>query len=159
MSWAYRGGIYSWGSICGSLPPAIEIIGLVTELDVGAKLINELMAWYKEFPFPEYQPAGMNIPTTVANSSLCHVSVTKWQHATGLDRDSAERKERCGGLTADVAKFTVEMLNKVADTGAFEGKFKPAAVVGECMTCHSKFTHGKESCTDCHGESYTEPHF
>ncbi len=155
MSWAYRGGIYSWGSICGALPPAIDVIGLVTDLENGAILINELMAFYKDAAFPEFQPAGMNVPTTVANSSLCHVSVTTWQHASGLDRNSPERKERCAGVTADVAKFTVEMLNKLADTGAYEGKFKPDDVVGQCMTCHSALTHGKESCTHCHGDPHS----
>ncbi len=156
MHWAYRGGIYSWGSLCGALPPAIEVIGLVTDLETGAKLINELMAWYKDFPFPEYAGDGQELPTTVADSSLCHVSVTKWMQVMNVPRSDPQRSERCGRLTADVTKYTVEMLNKLADTGSFEGVHKPSASVGECMTCHDKmvYAHGKESCIACHGDPH-----
>ncbi len=119
-------------------------------------MINELMAWYKDTPFPIYQPKGMNLPTTVADSSLCHVSVTKFMQLMDIPRDSPERKERCGGLTADVAKFTVAMLNDFADQKLNTGVFKPSAPVGECMTCHSKmsYAHGKENCVSCHGDPH-----
>ncbi len=155
MGWAYRGGIYSWGSICGALPPAIDLIGLVTDLDTGQKLINELMAWYKDFPFPAYPGDGTPLPTTVADSSLCHVSVTKWMQVANVPREDKTRSERCGRLTADVTKFTVEMLNSLSDN-KFEAKHKPSAVVGECMACHSKlsYAHGKETCTACHGDPH-----
>lgn len=130
------------------------VIGLVTEGQTNEKLVNELMAWYKDFPFPEYQPAGLNLPTTVAKSSLCHVSVTKWMRLTGLPRSAPERSERCAGLSADVAKFTANMLNQLFESGDYNPAFKPADTVGECMTCHSGNAHGKESCVECHGDPH-----
>lgn len=93
------------------------------------------------------------LPTTVADSTLCHVSVTKFMDAAGVARATPERKARCGALTADVAKFTVELLNAQAD-GTFVSKYKPAAVVGACMSCHSTDSHGKENCTPCHGDPH-----
>ncbi len=118
------------------------------------------MAWYEKTPFPLYQPADP-VPTTVANSTLCHVSVTKWLMETGEDAKSPLKKMRCGGLTADVVAKTIEMLDKHF-AGNFDREFMPAAVVGECKTCHGSepiMVTGKESCTNCHDESFkTFPH-
>lgn len=121
-------------------------------------MVNELMAWYKDTPFPIYQPAGLNLPTTVADSSLCHVSVTKFMQELDIPRDDPRRSERCGGLTADVAKFTVAMLNDYADHKLTTGIFKPSPAVGECMACHSQvsWAHGKENCTSCHGDPHND---
>jgi hypothetical protein len=155
---AFKSGVYGWGSICGALVPAIYAINLVAEGEEQVAMINELMAWYKDTPFPIYQPAGMNLPTTVADSSLCHVSVTKFMQELGIPRDDPQRKERCGGLTADVAKFTVAMLNDYADKSLTTGVFKPSSAVGECMACHSSISwaHGKESCVLCHGDPHND---
>ncbi len=149
-----RGGVQSWGTLCGSLIAACGIIGLVCNKENSANLVNNLMAWYQQFPFPEYQPAGMNLPTTVAGSTLCHISVTKWLEVNGGKHGDPPRKERCGGLTADVAKFTVEMLNELADKQAFTVIFKPAAAVSACKTCHADDTIGKDDCTTCHGDPH-----
>ncbi len=130
---------------------------MVADTETNSKMINQLMAWYAEFPFPEYQPAGMDIPTTVANSSLCHVSVTKFMQAHGFERSDPERGERCAGVTADVCKFTVQMLNQFADSGTFETTLTPAAIVGDCMACHDTAispAHGKENCYECHGDPH-----
>jgi hypothetical protein len=155
---AFKSGIHGWGSICGALVPAIYAITLVAEGDEQKDMVNELMAWYKDTPFPIYQPKGLNLPTTVADSSLCHVSVTKFMQLLDIPRDDPQRSERCGGLTADVAKFTVAMLNDFADKKLATGVFKPSAVVGECMACHSKmeWAHGKETCTSCHGDPHND---
>lgn len=154
---SFKGGVESWGSICGALVPAIAVIGLVAKGAAKTAMVNELMAWYAEFPFPEYQPKGLNLPGVPVNSSLCHVSVTKWMDATGFGpRSAPERGERCAGVTADVCKKTVEMLNKWASEGAFAATLGPSPVVGECMACHSEtykpYAHGKESCTECHDD-------
>jgi hypothetical protein len=150
---AFLGGVQNWGSICGALPPAIFTINLVVRGDRQVDMINELMAWYKATPFPIFQPRGMNLPTTVADSSLCHASVTKFLHVMNVPRNSRERIERCGGLTADVTKFTVTMLNdfvdRKLDTGIF---YKPSPIVEGCMACHSARTHGKETCSACHAD-------
>lgn len=128
------------------------IINLFHEGPTATALTNELFAWYSQAAFPIYQPK-MSLPTTVADSTLCHVSVTKYMHETKFAKGSDERKTRCAGVAADVARFTAELLNAQAD-GKFESKYKPAAVVGECMTCHTNDVQGKDDCTPCHGDPH-----
>ena len=70
-------------------------------------------------------------------------------------RSRPERKERCAGLTADVCKFTVQMLNKYLEGTFKPGEYTSPAVAGECMVCHGEmepFAHGKENCLDCHDD-------
>ncbi|MDW7650647.1 MAG: hypothetical protein SCK29_12540 [Bacillota bacterium] len=69
---------------------------------------------------------------------------------------SKEKKERCGGLSGDVAKFTIDMLNEHFE-GAFAPTFMPTDDVGECKACHGKYTQGKDSCSVCHG-GLNDPH-
>jgi hypothetical protein len=148
------GGFFGWGSLCGALSSAVAVINLFHGTETATKLSNELFAWYSQCEFPAYQP-DMALPTTVADSVLCHVSITKFMGEAGVVRASKERKARCGGLTSDVAMFTVKMLNDEAD-GVFTPKYKPAAVVGECMSCHSTDSHGKDNCTPCHDDPHKE---
>ena len=160
MFWTARGGGAGWSSICGTLPPAMAAIGLVVDTDTAMEMVDELFAWFQGFAFPEYQPEGEDFPRVVGNSSLCHVQVTKWLKEAGYRQDSPERSMRCGGASADVAKFTVEMLNSYADL-AFEAVHKPVPIVGECMACHGgggfSDTRAKEDCTECHG-NLPDPH-
>ncbi len=149
MFWTARGGVAGWSSICGTIPPAQAAIGLVADTGDQMDMVNQLMGWFKQHPFPQYQPAEMDIPTSVAGSSLCHIAITKWCHETGFANNSPERSERCGGASADVAKFVAQMLNDYID-GVFEITYEPAAVVGECMACHGELSRGKETCTVCH---------
>ena len=153
QSYTYgSGGFYGWGSLCGALSSAVAVINLCHETAVATTLSNELFAWYSQAAFPMYK-TEFTLPTTVADSTLCHVSVTKFMDAAGVARATPERKARCGALTADVARFTVELLNAQAD-GTFVSKYKPAAVVGACMSCHSTDSHGKENCEPCHGDPH-----
>ena len=146
------GGFYGWGTLCGALSSAVHIINLFHETATANTMTNELLAWYQQCEFPIYQPDIKN-PTTVANSVLCHQSVTKFMSEAKVVRASDERKARCGGLTSDVSRFTVQMLNDFAD-GKFESKYKPAASVAACMSCHSTDSHGKEDCLPCHGDPH-----
>lgn len=143
--------------MCGALVPPLALFGVVAAHDgkVMSQLCDELMAWYQKFPFPEYQPAGMNLPQVPIDSSLCHVSVTKWMTVADVSRGSEERKHRCGGLTADTVIKAVEMLNDLADKGTFEATTKASPIAASCMSCHASdvkpYTHGKENCMSCHG--------
>jgi hypothetical protein len=150
--------VAGWGSICGSLPPAAVFISLFTDEATQVKLVDQLMAWYQQAPFPMYQPEKLNLPQTVAESTLCHVSITKFlKEGNGAwDMKSHEKHARCGGLSADVAVFTINMLNDHFDN-KFETLYKPAAGVSECKKCHGSFTQGKDSCTECHG-GLVDPH-
>jgi len=151
------GVLTGWASMCGALVPPLALFGVVAAHDgkMMGQLCDELMAWYQKFPFPEYQPAGMNLPQVPIDSSLCHVSVTKWMKEAGVARGSEERKHRCGGLTADTVIKAVNMLNEMADKGAFTATTQASLIAGTCMNCHGSavepFTHGKENCMQCHG--------
>jgi hypothetical protein len=153
----FSGGIVGWGTICGALVPPISLISaVVADKKIRDDMINDLMAWYTQFPFPEYQPT-MKLQRVAVGSTLCHVSVTTWCNAegVGLHAGTKERRERCAGLTVDVVKRTIEMMNGFADSGKFALAHKPHADVATCMACHkdatAPFTHGKESCMSCHG--------
>lgn len=169
------GGVAGWGTTCGSLIGASAAINLVTDKATAAKLVGELLAWYSQTPFPsqtsnkyavehaflvkEYK-SDKELPQSVSNSPLCHVSVTKWCQASGMASGSKERSERCGRLTGDVAAKAVELLNANL-AGSFASAFKLSDETQGCMTCHTKgenfamgqFTQGKMECTSCH-----EPH-
>lgn len=169
------GGMAGWGTTCGSLIGAAAAINLVTDKDMAKKLVDQLMTWYSQTPFPsetsnqyavkheflvkEYK-SDQELPQSVSNSPLCHVSVTEWCKASGMASGSKERSERCGRLTGDVAAKTVELLN-----ANLAGEFEPVFALSEetqgCIACHTKgenfemgqFTQGRMECTSCH-----EPH-
>ncbi|MBD3306649.1 hypothetical protein GF339_09570 [candidate division KSB3 bacterium] len=167
------GGIAGWGSVCGSINGASAIITLTAGKEY-AKLINELLAWYAEHPFPsdiandyaknheflvEEYKSDKVLPTSVSTSILCHVSVNTWCRTTGYASGSPERAERCGRLTGDVAAKTAELLNAYA-----VGKFVSTAFEkAECSNCHfmgenyeaGQFIIGKQrNCEDCHGDPH-----
>ncbi len=152
---SFAGGTEGWGSMCGSLIAPIQLIGMVAEGEEKSAMINELKAFYTKHPFPEYQTGEFDLPKVAVNSTLCHVSVTRWMDESGMGpRGSAERKARCAGVVADVCKFTAQMLNDYVDGKFKAGEFTAPSVAGECMACHGDnvkpFAFGKESCTDCH---------
>lgn len=101
---------YGIGSLCGALGGAVAAIGLVCEPADARKIAGELLGWYREHPFPEYQPEIKNV-SSVAGSVNCIDSVGKFMEASGLAMGSDERKARCGGLTGEVAAKAVELLN------------------------------------------------
>jgi len=168
------GGVIGWGSVCGTLNGSSAVITLVVGKEY-SKVVNELLAWYTETPFPsdisneyaknheflvEKYKTDKVLPQTVSRSTLCHVSVNTWCKATEHASKSPERAERCGRMSADVAAKTVELLNQYA-----LGKFVPtvAAKASECSECHfmgenyeaGQFIIGKErNCVDCHGDPH-----
>ncbi|NLW25356.1 MAG: C_GCAxxG_C_C family protein [Clostridia bacterium] len=161
MLWGATGGA-GWATLCGALIGAVTamnfVVGEKSDLD---KLIEELFGWYTTFPFPQYMPpvgkagkAEGKLPTSVAGSVLCHVSVSNWCAESKYRAEGRERSERCGRLTADVAAKTVELLNSY-HSNKFVPVFKHPESVGECMTCHGKGstlenTRGKMDCIQCH---------
>ncbi len=164
------GGVAGWATLCGALNGAAAAITLVTKnYD---PIINELMGWYENASFPSPQSneyanthqfavekykSDKVLATSVARSTLCHVSVTNWCKASGLASGSKERSERCARVAGDVAAYAVELLNLDA-----QGKFKPVYAsspeVAGCRECHFKgkdfkagqYTRGKMDCLQCH---------
>ena len=104
-------GGYGQQSLCGSLGGCCAIFGLFCEASEAGQLRNELYAWYKEKPFPEYQPEFKAPTTTVAGSVECRDSVNKYMDATGFTMADDGRKARCAAVTGETAAKAVEILN------------------------------------------------
>ncbi len=111
QAWVNAGGGYGQASLCGTLGVAAACIGMVCEVDQGKKVLYDLNEWYKTAEFPMYQPEGLDLPHTVANSLLCDESVNIYMEESGYEYGSAERKSRCAGVAADVTRKMVELLN------------------------------------------------
>ncbi len=150
-------GAYGWGTLCGALNGSLAVINLASPHH--EVIGNELIGWYTQFPFPsnkheEYCHIKKQI-TTVANSPLCHVSVSKWAVAANARINEPAKKDRCAKVSGDTAARAAELLN-----AALEGKLAPAYKVPQefshCMSCHQSKTslldneQGKMNCVSCH---------
>lgn len=153
-------GVSGWGTLCGALNGAAAAIYLTTDSKAANPVINELFNWYGVTELPSFVPATptstSKIDTSVADSQLCHVSVSKWCTKTGFKITSKERADRCGRLTASVVQYTVDLLNKQA-AGTFKATFVVPASVTECLACHGKgsamenvHVSNQDDCTNCH---------
>ncbi len=148
-------GMQAWGSLCGALNGAVAAMNLTIGGDL-EPLVNELFVWYEQTNLPDYTPQKhkFDIKKSIADSTLCHISVSNWCKVSGFKSFSPERIERCAWLVASVAKKTVELLNMKA-----EGKFKSVHPIKPevitCLACHGKGgmlenTKGKMNCSVCH---------
>ncbi len=102
---------YKVGTLCGSMAGAFGVIGLFVPTEDQDAMVMDLAAWYSAAAFPMYQPEKELI-TTVSGSVNCSESVTKWMAAAGVaEMSDPSRIARCAGVSADVARKVVEMLN------------------------------------------------
>ncbi len=146
-----EGGTSGWGTICGSNAGA----NMVTNIIIGPRIAgskdgmlmgSEVMQWYCDASMPIYTPKNPKqnneLPKTVSNSPLCHISVGKWMKASGKALSSPERKDRCARVSASVVYHVVELLNQWKD-GKYETKGDiPGLAYGinaqhNCNECHS----------------------
>lgn len=169
------GGTGGWGTICGALNGAAAMIGLMHAkkgIEAGARpldafpwyrLIAEVFRWYETAELPKYQPEecanSFEIPSSVAGSVLCHVSLSNWCKISGHKAFTPEMQERCRRLTADVARKTVDVLNCELKGAPFAGGLAPE--VKSCIDCHGKQDRadaiGKMTCSSCHKFSKEHP--
>jgi len=155
------GGIYSWGTICGALNSSLAINALASKNH--ADLGNELMGWYTLFPFPsDKHEAYCKIPnqiTTVANSPLCHVSVSTWVNANDPKArvNEPEKAERCAKVTGDTAAHMAQLLNDNLES-SFAVTYAAPEAMAHCMSCHQgkdsmlDNQQGKMNCLSCHDD-------
>jgi hypothetical protein len=152
MDWA-GAGVVGFGSLCGTLTGACAAIGLICAAPDARRFVSDLMTWYAETPLPTNLLARSgDLPQSKAESSLCHVSLSRWCRASGFASGSPERAERCSRLAGDVAAKAVELLNHGAP-----GLERPGEKT-VCRSCHylgpsyeaGQFTHGAEDCLTCH---------
>lgn len=160
-----KSGTSEWGTLCGALLGAASAMALFYGRKDRDPMVDELFRWYETTAFPIYMPKkevkkGISLkelPTSVSDSVLCHISVSRWSYTTGIPAQVPERSERCARLSADVAKKTVEILN-----AKLEGTFAPKVAWSKdyqyCTDCHggnpekfsSPILKGKMDCTPCH---------
>jgi hypothetical protein len=159
-----EGGISGWGTTCGVVNGAAALVGLLhgEKAKEGREgLINEFCAWYEQAALPVFAPKAddaLVIEPSAAGSLLCHVSVSRWQEASGCNAFSPEKRERCRRLTADGAIKIVEILNRY-----IEGCAPSAAITAEvqaCIDCHgvknARDAMVKMDCGACH--EFSGPH-
>ncbi|MBE8539834.1 C_GCAxxG_C_C family protein [Geoglobus acetivorans] len=160
-----KGGVVGWGTLCGTLNGAAWAAYLCLPEEEADKVVNELYAWYQVEELPKYKPpkamkAELDpMPSSVANSPLCHASVTNWCEVSGYKAFSPERSERCARLTADVARKAVELINAMHDGTFAYVYYEMDDDLNTCGSCHSnkgsliENTRGKMHCSSCHTES------
>lgn len=150
------GGVNGWATLCGAMNGAAYTIQLVSPEP--KPIIDELYTWAERTPLPDaaFKPknARFDITPSVANSVICHASIAAWTEASGHKAFSKERDDRCGQLTASVARKVVLLLNDQAE-GKFVAAMAPSEEVQECSGCHLKGsrmedTRGKMECFACH---------
>ena len=165
------GGINGWGTVCGTIAGAALTTNIIcgkddSGNDVGMAMSEELMGYYASAVIPSYEPVssmyggtdpaympGGTIPTSVPDTPLCHVSISKWMAVAGVTEFwTEERTERCARLAAQMAQKTTEMLNAWNDgtysySGAGAGPpFYPSPGIGS-STWHQP---AQEDCNECH---------
>jgi hypothetical protein len=152
--WAH-GGFAGWGALCGTMPGAGIVIGLVTkDTDVAEAMTNDLAFYYSYTDLPSFTPAKiLKAPIkhmTMAGTPVCHISVGKWMRAESVAFLSDGRAERCARLAANVAAETTVMLNAYVD-GTYQPKHKPLYnVIANGIT-------SQNNCSDCHGQNPPSP--
>jgi hypothetical protein len=150
-----EGGVAGWGTICGSNAGANIVANVIlgpritgAEGAENGHLIGaDMLDWYGRQSMPVFVPKNpkvdpKNIPHTISESPLCHVSVGKWMAVADKPIGSPERKDRCARVAASVAFHLVELLNQWKD-GKYEhaSKWAPLSNFGinaqqNCMECH-----------------------
>ena len=154
-----EGGVGGWGSLCGALNGAAAVIGLIhpgTDGSRRAQLIGELFSWYEHTNLPQFRPAqtagDLEVPSSVAKSVLCHVSVNRWCEVSRWGAFSPEKRERCRRLTADVVLKTVELLNRSQEPASRFAEL--SSETKSCVACHGKTDRAdamvKMRCNTCH---------
>jgi len=157
-----KGGVFNWGTLCGALNGSLYVMNLATGTSVD-QLGNELMGWYTTNPFPsalmDSYARFRGVRQTVADSPLCHLSVTKWCEETNFKINSDEKKDRCAKLAADTAAKAAELMN-AWKAGAFKGVYQPNAEFASCLSCHNGVAsqldneQGLANCTECHNDTH-----
>ena len=120
-----RGGA-GFKSLCGALNGAVAAMSLVSDSLSIIQREKQLGEWYKTYPFPsdignryatehsflvESYKSDKELPTSIANSVNCDLSVANWLEVSGLPYEAPERGERCARLVGDVAAQAVIILN------------------------------------------------
>ena len=169
------GGIGGWGSLCGVPNGCCAVLNLI---NLHGAHGSNVLGYYSETEFPTsavsdlYEAGGWTLPAgvpepipdedvlahTVARSPLCHISISKWCDAAGVNLKDTDghtttlKNDRCGKICADMAAFTAELIN-----GSTYAYVIPDATAA-CIVCHhtgsdapgTPAQNGKMDCAGCH---------
>ena len=105
---------YQATSLCGAMGGALGVFGLVLAPDDARAMTKQLNAWYTSTALPIYSGAPENkaANTTISATINCSDSVSKFMAANGItEMKDPVRRERCGGVSGDVARKAAELLN------------------------------------------------
>jgi len=171
------GGIAGWGTICGTLNGAAAMLGML--VSTGAHrvtLTDAVFQYYATTALPTnnaylstqgqlgslgaWTPATLpqnNVPTSVADSPLCHSSLVQWTMATGIKDASPGQRDRCGKACFDVARKTIEILNTYFELASAPGVALDPSVAA-CGACHKTYTGAKMACGSCHDNTTDDGH-
>ncbi|HET6477260.1 MAG TPA: hypothetical protein VFH93_14450 [Thermoleophilia bacterium] len=181
------GGVAGWGTVCGTLNAAGAVINMAVA-DGGHRgtLTNGIFQYYAETPLPtngawkSYQGALEldpwtpdtpndvvpleNVPSSTANSPLCHSSLVQWTMTTGAANGGPLQKDRCGKACFDVTHKLTELLNAYFEAITPSATPAPPGVpldpaVAACGACHATYTGAKMACGSCHDNTLTDGHF
>lgn len=168
------GGIKCWGTLCGIPNGCITVLNMI---NLWGTCAEKVLGYYSETAFPTSAvpdawdsswEGAVPIPDedvlahTVSDSPLCHISISRWCYAAGVDLNDTDyasrnyKNDRCGKICADMAAFTAELIN---DTCTYE--YVMDVDTAECVECHWKVSDpytaqehpaqcGKMVCAGCH---------
>lgn len=185
------GGIAGWGTICGTLNGAAGILGmLVANSAHRVTLTNAIFQYYATTALPTndaykshmgelgslgpWTPAKLgtavpplpsnNVPTSVADSPLCHSSLVQWTMSTGYKDAGPQQKDRCSKACFDVSLKLSELVNVYFAAITPTATPAPGAVtldpaVAACGACHVTYTGAKMACGSCHDQTVQDGHF
>lgn len=162
-------GYAGQGTLCGALGVSSALINLVAydeESKAHFYMIQALMDWYSDFRFPSSrfdhmskEPGQVQV---LAESPLCHISVSKWSLTAGVEVNSSSKYERCAKTAGEVVYTAVGYLNAYFETQSIPDNWNPDFEMKVCLSCHgieSYFTgynnsennqQGRLRCSGCH---------
>ncbi|WP_456397891.1 C-GCAxxG-C-C family (seleno)protein [Desulfurobacterium sp.] len=101
-----------WHSICGALTGAFVVFAVSLSEEAIEPAVMELVEFHNNTFLPIFSGNGSFIPSASPDSILCRDSIMNWAKKTGISPRSAERRERCARITADIAVKAADIVNK-----------------------------------------------
>ncbi len=168
------GGMMHWGTLCGVLCGSLAVLNL---MNLHATYADQIMLYFSQTEFPakglydiymdsDYQYLfGGKVPQpdddvlayTVSNSPLCHVSISRWCYAAGVDMTALDaynithKVDRCAKMAGGVAAFVAGLLNGMTSNLEIPEETET------CFNCHnagacapSPAQQGHMDCLECH---------
>ncbi|GLS82431.1 cytochrome C [Paraferrimonas haliotis] len=147
------GGVLGQGTICGNCNATgmlLNILAIPNAEGLNGKINGAIFRYYESTPLPymddEFVSAiGANpedtatkvVSNSVANSFMCHSSISNWSDASGLG--AKQKGERCRRLSACMAHYIAVLLNRIVDGEDVDlaAMSVPEGSAGECVQCHS----------------------